>query len=87
MGIHPVRQKELDMSFRCEGCKTIQPTGVAPIRTITKVRVLNEEFKDRREEIAEEKNFCAPCAGPWIEAAKEKERQKYTISLDAVEKG
>lgn len=73
------------MSFRCDGCKTAQPIGVAPIRTVTEVRILNEhptEFSDpRREEIAAEQNLCGTCAIPWEEAAKAKAEQHYPTSL------
>lgn len=64
-------------------------TGVAPIRTVTEVRILNEqptEFSDpRREEIAAEKNLCGTCAIPWEEAARQKEENKYNTTLSAVQ--
>ena len=78
------------MSFRCEGCNKAQPTGVAPIRTVTETRVRNQghvdEFSDPpREEIAAEKNLCSVCAIPWEEAARQKEEDKYNTTLVSVQ--
>lgn len=70
------------MSFICQGCNEAQPTGVGPIRTITQIRTLGgNEYDKAREEIAEEKNLCSPCAEPYKEAAAEKEKLRYGTGL------
>ena len=65
------------MSFICQGCNTAQPTGVAPNRTVIKIRTVGNDEFDGREEIAEEKNFCSPCAAPYEEAAAVRLAEKY----------
>lgn len=66
------------MSFRCQGCNRTQPEGTSPNRTITKVRTVQDLITfDPREEIAEEKDFCNPCAYPYKVAEEERLAEKY----------
>lgn len=77
------------MSFRCESCDEAQPTGVAPRRIVTEVRILNEEpteFSDpSRSEIAAEKNFCVTCAEPWEAEAKAQKERRLPPSLKGLQ--
>lgn len=65
------------MSFICQGCNQSQPTGTAPRRTVTKIRTVGDIDFDSREEIAQEKNLCSPCAEPYEKAAADKLAEKY----------
>lgn len=66
------------MSFRCQGCNQPQPTGVAPDRTVTKVRTVRDlTALEDREEVAEEKNFCESCAAPYKAAEAERLAERY----------
>lgn len=76
------------MSFRCQGCGLAQPTGTPPIRTVTKVRTTATD-RGPIEEIAQEKNFCTPCAEPYEKATSQKleheQTKTFQESLEALE--